>query len=97
MSPGEVCLRVPRSLAAHLGDATEVRLPLPADATVRGVLDALTGAHPGLDRRVRTEAGELRRHVNVYVDGEDVRRTGGLDTAVPAGAEVQVLQSIAGG
>jgi molybdopterin converting factor small subunit len=35
--------------------------------------------------------------VNVYVDGEDVRRADGLATAVPAGAEVLVIQSVAGG
>jgi sulfur-carrier protein len=49
------------------------------------------------DRRVRDETGALRRHVNVYVDGEEVRRLSGLDTPVPSGAEVMVVQSVAGG
>jgi molybdopterin synthase sulfur carrier subunit len=46
---------------------------------------------------VRDETGALRRHVNVYVDGEEVRRLAGLQTPVPAGSEVMVVQSVAGG
>ncbi|WP_231929888.1 MoaD/ThiS family protein [Micromonospora inositola] len=62
-----------------------------------GVLDELAGAWPRLARRIRDERGELRRYVNVYVDGEDCRHVGGLDTPVGDGAEVQVLPSVAGG
>ena len=54
-------------------------------------------AAPALTRRIRDEQGELRRFVNVYVDGEDARRLDGLDTAVPAGAEMLILPSVAGG
>ena len=43
------------------------------------------------------EAGALRRFVNVYVDGDDVRYTGGLGAPVADGAVVQVLPSVAGG
>ena len=52
---------------------------------------------PRLARRIRDERGELRRYVNVYVDGEDCRHSGGLATPVGDGAEVQVLPSVAGG
>nr|WP_308196781.1 MoaD/ThiS family protein [Sinomonas terrae] len=41
--------------------------------------------------------GQLRRYVNVYVDGDDVRRRQGLDTAVAEGQEILVIQSVAGG
>ena len=94
---GAVVLLVPRLLAPDLGGRPRVELPAPPDGTLRGLLDSLAGQHPAFDRRVRDETGTLRRHVNVYVDGEDVRRGGGLDCAVPAGAEVQVIQSVAGG
>ena len=43
------------------------------------------------------EAGELRRLVNVYVDGEDARRLQGLDTSVEAAREVRVIAAVAGG
>lgn len=73
------------------------RLDVSASGTLRAVLDEVGARWPRLERRVRNEAGELRRYVNVYVDGEDVRRLAGLDTPVPAQAEVQILPSIAGG
>lgn len=69
----------------------------PADGTLAGVLDALASTHPVLERRIRDEAGQVRRFVNVYVDGDDVRFAAGLATPVPAGAVVQVLPSVAGG
>ena len=50
-----------------------------------------------LARRIRDETGEVRRFVNVYVDGDDVRFEGGLAAEVRDGAEVQVLPSVAGG
>jgi molybdopterin converting factor small subunit len=65
--------------------------------TLADLLDAVAADHPRLDRRIRDEAGAIRRFVNVYVDGDDVRFTGGLDAAVPDGAVVQVLPSVAGG
>ena len=69
----------------------------PAPETVAGLLDALAAEHPVLERRIRDEAGALRRFVNVYVDGDDVRFTAGVDTALRDGAVVQVLPSVAGG
>lgn len=65
--------------------------------TVGRVLDALAGTHPRLERRIRDERGVLRRHVNVFVGGDDCRSLLGQDTSVPAGAEVVVLPNIAGG
>ena len=88
---------LPRMLSDCTGGRTAVSLDLPGDATVCTVLDALAAAHPVFDRRVRDETGALRRFVNVYVDGEEVRRLAGLATLVPAGAEVMVVQSVAGG
>ena len=65
--------------------------------TLGAVLDELKERWPRLERRIRDESGALRRYVNLYVDGEDCRRSGGLETPVPAGAEIQVLPSVAGG
>ncbi|WP_346124885.1 MoaD/ThiS family protein [Micromonospora coerulea] len=73
------------------------RLTVAATGTLRAVLDELGGTWPRLARRIRDERGELRRYVNVYVDGEDCRHVGGLETPVGDGAEVQVIPSVAGG
>ena len=69
----------------------------PAGPTVAGVLDALAARYPLLERRIRDETGRVRRFVNVYVDGDDVRFEQGEATRVRDGAEVQVLPSVAGG
>lgn len=69
----------------------------PGGGTLADLLDTLGAVHPRLTLRIRDEAGELRRFVNVYVDGDDVRFAGGLGTPVPDGAVVQVLPSVAGG
>ena len=67
------------------------------DGTVRDVLDVLAADHPVLGRRLRDETGALRRYVNVYVDGDDVRGGQGLATPVSDRAVVHVLPSVAGG
>ena len=69
----------------------------PGGGTLADLLDALAGRHPTLGRRIRDETGQVRRFVNVYVDGDDVRFAKGLATQVRDGAEVQVLPSVAGG
>ena len=82
---------------ADLAGGTKHLQVEPAGGTLADLLDALDGRHPTLGRRIRDETGRVRRFVNVYVDGEDVRFNGGLATPVHDGAEVQVLPSVAGG
>ncbi len=87
---------LPGVLAALAGGARHLDLSA-GGGTLADVLDALGAEHPMLGRRIRDETGQVRRFVNVYVDGDDVRFRGGLTAPVPDGAEVQVLPSIAGG
>jgi molybdopterin synthase sulfur carrier subunit len=97
-APDAATVRLPSALRAWSGGAATVPVEVPAGgAPLVTVLDRLGDAHPALVRRLRDENGELRRFVNVYVDGEDARGAGGLDTAVMPGAEVLVLPSVAGG
>jgi len=88
-------LLIPGVLRAEAGGAP--RLEVAASGSLGAVLDEVGERWPRLERRIRDESGALRRYVNVYVDGEDCRRSGGLETPVPAGAEIQVLPSVAGG
>jgi sulfur-carrier protein len=90
-----ITLLVPGALRADADGAA--RLSLSSTGSLRGVLDELDERWPRLARRIRDEQGEIRRYVNVYVDGEDCRRLAGLSTPVPDGAEIQVLPSVAGG
>ncbi len=66
-------------------------------ATVGEVLGALYDRHAELRERVADDDGGLRRFVNVYLDGEDVRFLDGMQTPVPDGAELQILPAVAGG
>lgn len=88
-------LLVPAVLRAEAGGAG--RLPVAGGSTLRSVLDELARGWPRLERRIRDEAGEIRRYINVYVDGADVRALAGQDTPVPDQAEVHILPSVAGG
>jgi molybdopterin converting factor small subunit len=87
---------LPGVLAALAGGAKHVAVE-PEGDTLADLLDALAGEHPMLARRIRDETGSVRRFVNVYVDGDDVRFGDGLQTKVRDGAEVHVLPSVAGG
>ena len=60
------------------------------------ILD-LEGQYPGLRERLCDESGELRRFVNVFVNGEDVRFLSGLETPLKAGDEVSIVPAVAGG
>jgi MoaD family protein len=64
--------------------------------TVGDVLDGLYERYEGLRERI-AEDGDLRRFVNVYVGGEDIRFLDGLDTTVEDGDEVTILPAVAGG
>ena len=87
---------LPGILADLAGGARHLDLELPA-GTLQVLLDELERAHPVLIRRLRDETGALRRYVNVYVDGIDVRGEAGLSTSVGADAVVEVLPATAGG
>ncbi|MEH3033598.1 MAG: MoaD/ThiS family protein [Aeromicrobium erythreum] len=65
-------------------------------ATVAELVDNLESAHPGIKDRL-VEDGAVRRFVNVYVNDEDIRFTGALDTALSDGDTVVILPAVAGG
>ena len=89
-----VRVRLPGVLAEHADGLRSLTVD-PGPETVGQLLDALERRHPRLSRRLRDETGALRRHVNVFVDGENVRR--GDPRRPPADAEVLILPSVAGG
>lgn len=85
-------------IPTQLRTLTDGRHQVEADGdSLKQVLEALETAHPGLQKRVLDDGGQLRRFVNVYVDGEDVRFLKGLDTEVPERSEVAIIPAVAGG
>ena len=80
-------------LRAEVGGAREVEA---SGATVRELIEDLAVRLPALGDRIY-DGGELQPFVNVYVDGEDVRTRGGLDSPVRDGSTVILLPAMAGG
>ena len=68
-----------------------------AGADLRAVVQDLEGAFPGMRERLLDDGGELRRFVNIYVNGEDVRFLSGLTTVLKDGDEVSIVPAVAGG
>ena len=87
-------VRIPTILRTYTGGAKSVEA---SGATLAALMDDLDVRHPGLKARLITEAGGLHRFVNVYVNDEDVRFTGALDTALKDGDSVTILPAVAGG
>jgi molybdopterin converting factor small subunit len=86
-------VRIPTILRSYTGGEKAV---VGSGTTLLEVIDDLEANHPGIRERL-IEDGDLRRFVNVYVNDEDVRFTGGLRTAVGEGDQVVVLPAVAGG
>ena len=80
-------MKIPAQLRAATGGEGRSRS---RGSTVGEALDAVFDQHDGLRERI-TQDGDLRRFVNVYVSGEDIRFQDGLDTAVNDGDEVTIL------
>ncbi|MCU1462335.1 MAG: thiamine S protein [Acidimicrobiales bacterium] len=93
----KVVVRLASALRPHAGGAPAVDLDLPPPVTVGAVIDALAAAHPAVGRRLRDEAGAMRRHVNVFVGADNARDLDDLRTVVPEGADVAVLPAVSGG
>ena len=90
-------VRIPTILRPYTGDRKSVEA---SGASLSALIDDLESNHPGIkERLIEAKDGtvDLRRFVNVYVNDEDVRFTGALDTAVKDGDSVTILPAVAGG
>ena len=88
-----VTVKIPTQLRAVTDGEAEAEVD---GGTVGEVLDALFDRYGDLRERI-CDDGELRRFVNVYVSGEDIRFSDGLETEVAEGSEVTILPAVAGG
>jgi len=84
------------ALRQFTGNRSDVRVDA-APGPLSRVLAALWAECPAVRDRVLTERDEVRQHINIFVDGEDIRHTGGLDTAIRDGAEIFVVPAVSGG
>ena len=87
-------IKVPPILRQQTGGESEID----ADGkTVGEVLRSLVSVHPGTEEQLFSADGDLNRYVNVYLNDEDVRVLGGLDTEVSDSDTVVILPAMAGG
>jgi sulfur-carrier protein len=89
-----VRVRIPTILRPQVGGAAEVE---GEGDTLRDLLQDLEGRYPGILARIVTDEGRLHRFVNLYVNDEDVRYLGSLETEVKEGDTVSILPAVAGG
>ena len=87
-------VKIPPVLRQHTDGEAEVSVE---GANVGEVLRGLVSAHPGTERQLFSEDGELNRFVNVYLNDEDVRVLDGLETAASQSDTVVILPAMAGG
>jgi molybdopterin synthase sulfur carrier subunit len=87
-------VKLPTILRKHAGGEPLVDAE---GTTLRELLADLETRYPGITRNVVTPEGALHRFVNVYVNDEDVRYLGSLETAVKEGDTVSILPAVAGG
>ena len=85
---------IPTPLRKFTGGAELVEVEA---TTLQEVLDKLDSRYPGFRASVCDEAGALKRFINVYINGEDVRFLENLSTRVNDGAEVAIVPAISGG
>jgi sulfur-carrier protein len=89
-----VRVRIPTPLRAATEGAAELQLDA---SNVIGAISELETKYPAIRGRIRDESGAVRRFVNLYVNGEDVRFKEGLETSLTAGDELSIVPAVAGG
>jgi molybdopterin synthase sulfur carrier subunit len=89
-----VRVRVPTPLRKFTQGADEVNAQ---GNNVKAIVDDLEKNFPGIKERICDETGKIRRFVNVYVNGDDIRFLQNLDTVLKEGDNVSIVPAIAGG
>lgn len=87
---------IPTALRELADDRHEVRIDERA-ASIGAALSLLWQACPAVRDRVLTERGEVRPHVNIFVDGENIRYAGGMSAVVRDDAEIMIVPAVSGG
>lgn len=89
-----ISVKIPTPLRTLTGGLKEV---ISDGTTIFEIIDDLETKYPGIKERLCDERGELRRFVNIYVGGEDIRFVDGMGTAVKDGSDVSIVPAVAGG
>jgi molybdopterin synthase sulfur carrier subunit len=89
-----VRVRVPTPLRKFTNGADEVAAQ---GGNVKALVEDLEKSYPGIKERICDETGKVRRFVNVYVNGDDIRFLQNLETSIKEGDNISIVPAIAGG
>tara|TARA_B100000959_G_C14921155_1_gene599576 strand:+ start:789 stop:1064 length:276 start_codon:yes stop_codon:yes gene_type:complete len=86
-------------LPANLISQFEIDMPLAIEncSTVGEALEKIASQYPGIAEYLYSDSGSLRRFLNLFVDGEDIRFLDGVNTSLDSIEELSILMAIAGG
>jgi sulfur-carrier protein len=93
-SPPTITIHVPGSLRTYCAGATQLSI---SAHTVAAALEELQRSHSALYRNVCDETGSVRRHLNVFVNSDNMRDLDGVDTTLTPGDVVTILPAVSGG
>jgi molybdopterin synthase sulfur carrier subunit len=89
-----VLVRIPTPLRKYTGGKAEIQAE---GSSVREVFASVEASHAGIREKVFEAEGDIRRFINIFVNGEDIRYLQGPETSVKAGDELSIVPAIAGG
>jgi molybdopterin converting factor small subunit len=89
-----ITIYLPAPLATYCAGATQLSI---GAGTVRGMLEELERTQSALYRNICDETGAVRRHLNVFVNSDNMRDLDGVDTTLAAGDEVTIVPAVSGG
>lgn len=89
-----ITVRIPQPLRGLTGNLSTVDA---SGGDLGACIQQLEHTYPGMQQRLMDETGQIRRFVNIYINGDDVRFLDGLGTALKDGDEVSIVPAVAGG
>jgi len=87
-------VRIPSPLRRYTNNQSKVQS---SGATIAEIIENLEAQYPGVKTRLCDDSGQIKRYVNVFVNGEEIRTLQGSETNVNASDEVSIIPAMAGG
>jgi len=87
-------VKIPAPLLKFTGNKSPVEVD---SGTIKELIDNLEKNYPGIKKRLCEDNGEIRKFINFYVNGDDMRFLKGLDTAIKDGDDITIVPAVAGG
>jgi sulfur-carrier protein len=87
---------IPGALRQFTAGHSQVKIEQ-SPATLAEALSVLWTVYPGVRDRIVTEQGQVREHINIFIEDENIRYTGGLASPVSTGSEISIVPAVSGG